>query len=117
MEGYIGHPFLSLEYLLALNRRIAGGRGNRIEALRSAYCRCWTYLFPDGEMDRSLKAIASLAPFAYALTCHDLRSGDREVRPELAALLRSLGRRMLAVDESPEATLAPTLSGTAPSSI
>jgi hypothetical protein len=117
MEGHIGHPFLSLEYLLALNRRIAGGRGNGIEALRSAYCRCWTYLFPDGEMDRSLKPVESLAPFAYALTCHDLRSGDREVRPELAALLRSLGRRMLAAAESSEKTLVPTLSGKAPSSI
>lgn len=95
MEGHVGSPLLSFEYLQSVKRRIAGNPQDQFDDLRSVYRSGWSGMFSARDMNRALHLIALLAPFAYAVTCHDPRCGDHEASPELAALLRSLGRRML----------------------
>lgn len=92
-EGHIGHPLLSLEYLRAMAGR-SGIREDHQVAQRLEYLSCWSEAGAVREMARSLTLMPLLAPFAYALSCRDLLTGDREVRPELGALLRTLARRM-----------------------
>lgn len=99
MQGHIGHPFLTLEYLLALNRRLSPIDVTVSDALCQEYLGCWRDICSVRQLERSLRHIPLLAPFAYALSCHDLREGADGKRPELASLLRSLARRMHAEAE------------------
>lgn len=101
MEGHIGHPLLSLEYLRAMGRR-TGMREDHLAAQRLEYLSCWPEAGVLREMARSLALMPLLAPFAYALGCQDPDASDQEVRPEVAALLRSLARRMHAAAEHRE---------------
>jgi hypothetical protein len=99
MQGHIGPPFLTLEYLTALNRRMSAADSALTDALRQEYLGCWRDVCSARQLEQSLKLIPLVAPFAYALSCHDPREGADGVRPELAALLRSLARRMHAEAE------------------
>lgn len=106
MQGHLGHPFLTFEYLLALNRRLLPADIALTDALRQEYLGCWRDVCSVRQLKQSLKLIPLVAPLAYALSCHDLREGADGVRPELAALLRSLARRMRAEAERLECSMA-----------
>ena len=41
MQGHIGPPFLTLEYLTALNRRMSAADSTLTDALRQEYLGCW----------------------------------------------------------------------------
>jgi hypothetical protein len=105
MQGHLGHPLLTLEYLLALNRRLSPVDVTLSRALCQEYLSCWRDVCSVRQLEQSLKLIPLVAPFAYALSCHDLRKGLDGVRPELAALLRSLARRMYAEAERLECSM------------
>ena len=94
MHGHVGHPFLTLEYLLAVGRRILLGDEALVHSVRQEYLRPWRRCCCEHALERCTELIRLVAPFAYALSCHDLRQGTSQIRPELAPLLRSLARRM-----------------------
>ena len=99
MQGHVGHPFLTLEYLQAVSRRILPGDEALVGSLEYQYLSQWHLGCCDQALKRCTELIGPVAPFAYALSCHDIGRGASEIRPELAALLRSLARRMCTESE------------------
>lgn len=98
MQGHVGNPLITFEYLSALRRRLVpGGAVDRV--LRDEYLSAWRCYCPDPKLEQALRLIPLLAPFAYGLTLLDFHTSVDHVRPELAALLRSLARRMYAEAE------------------
>jgi hypothetical protein len=93
MQGHIGNPLLSFEFLLALCRRLLPGDDTLVTALRREYLCRWQSQFPDRDLERCSALVPLLAPFAFALNFRS-PTGWQEERPEVAALLRSLARRM-----------------------
>jgi hypothetical protein len=93
-EAYVGHPFLTFEYLLAHFRRIHTGEMTLESKLKSAYIECWRP-FVSAEKLEELAAISPLiAVFAYAVTAGTWKDASRLQSTKVAGYLRSLTRRM-----------------------
>jgi hypothetical protein len=93
MQGHVGNPLLTFEFLLALCRRFRPGDEALIAALRLEYLRGWQSSCQAQELEHCSELSPLLAPFAFALNFL-APAADQEERPEVAALLRSLARRM-----------------------
>lgn len=96
MQGYVGHPFLTFEYLLALLRRLRPDLDGWQPSLREAYCQAWKGFCSGRQMTRALELTPLIAPFALALSCGIWQQNPCRMSPQLAKLLRSLARRMFA---------------------
>lgn len=95
MQGYIGPPFVMLEYLLALLRRLRPDLTEWAKPLQEAYCQRWTGICSAYQMFEALKLSPLVAILAYGVTLPDWRENARNVSPNSAKLIRSLGRKML----------------------
>ena len=93
-EAYLGHPFLTLEYLLEQVRRIGSLDASSRTQITSAYTFRWKNLFEPAEIGRSLACTPLVAVFLYAISVDAWRDPVPSYRPEVAKLLRSLCRRM-----------------------
>jgi hypothetical protein len=92
-EGYVGPPFFALQYLLENSRRMRGEDANRDRSLLLSYERQWTRFASRKEIAKALKNTSLLATFTYAASIGSWRNLEN-IRPESAAYLRSLTRRM-----------------------
>jgi hypothetical protein len=98
VQGHVGHPFLTFEYLLALARRIAATHSIDFDAVRREYLELWRPFHPIRQLEQAFDFVPLIAAFAYALTACGGRS-LRNPHSEIAPLIRSLGRRMHVVAE------------------
>jgi hypothetical protein len=92
-EAYVGPPFFAFQYLLENSRRLHGEDPNGEQSLLSSYARHWTRFASFKEIAEVFRVAPLLAAFTYAASSSDWRNHD-SIRPEHAAYLRSLTRRM-----------------------
>ena len=93
-EAYLGHPFLSFQYLLEHFRREFAD-GTELESrLTEVYKAPWQNLLPAGVVDEALTLAPLVAVFAYAAGTSAWRDQQRLRDPNLAGYFRSLARRM-----------------------
>jgi hypothetical protein len=93
-DAFVGHPFLTFQYLLEYLRK-ANLQDNSWEcALLSTYAHHWQPFASPGEIARALECAPLLAVYAYAASGNAWCDPDLRSRPEIAGCLRSLARRM-----------------------
>lgn len=93
-QGHVGFPFLTLEYLLLLVRRVSRfDQGERLAALRE-YLRPWESICSGEQIVRALEVTPILAVFAYALVCGGSRQEVYTGAAQLPGYLRALARRV-----------------------
>jgi hypothetical protein len=93
-EACVGHPFLTLAYLLEVLHRLLDADRSWQEQIISTYTEPWKCFVDPVEIAHSLALIRPLAVFAYAVSCGAWRDPVQRARPEIARHLRSLTRRM-----------------------
>jgi hypothetical protein len=93
-EACIGHPFLTLQYLLEHFRRQCSNGTFRESTLISAYANRWSSLFSQDEIAEALRMSPLLAVFAYAACWNAWRESAIYNSDSCAGYLRSLVRRM-----------------------
>ena len=93
-EACIGHPFLTLQYLLAHLDRDGFLDPRSRGRIVSAYAARWKYFAEPAEIDQHLALAPLVAVFAYAVSIDAWRDPSLRRRPEVAKFLRSLARRM-----------------------
>jgi hypothetical protein len=92
-EGCVGHPLFTFQYLLEHWRRFHGMDAAE-EPILSAYTTPWQSFVSSRQINSDLRVISLLAAFAYAASNQVWRNSDASRRPETAAFLRGLTRRM-----------------------
>ena len=93
MQGHVGNPLLSFEFLSALCRRLLPEDESLPADLRSEYLFRWRDHCPVRNLEHCSELVPLLAPFAFAMNFRG-PTGWQPERPEVEALLRSLSRRM-----------------------
>jgi Phosphotransferase enzyme family len=93
-EAFVGHPFLTFQYLLEHSRRnFAQDRSQELQ-LVARYSTPWRAFASDSDVRRALEVSPLMAVFACA-TGNDLWTDPRKLEdPRTAGYLRSLTRRM-----------------------
>lgn len=93
-EIYVGHPFFSLEYLLAHFGRGADSNSYDRSRMVDAYTTPWRKWVSNDRITEALAVTPLAAVFTYAVGIdawkHDVRLRD----PKIAGYIRSLARRM-----------------------
>jgi hypothetical protein len=93
-EACVGHPFVAFEYLLEHLRKLLPKDDSMEAKLSSVYTRPWQR-FADPQAIAEATAVAPLlAAFTCAVAAETWRDESRRSRLDIAALLRSLTRRM-----------------------
>jgi|HubBroStandDraft_6_1064221.scaffolds.fasta_scaffold30415_3 hypothetical protein len=93
-EGYVGPPFLTLEYLLEHYRRTVETEGALDRNIADAYYKRWENLIPSDVLAEARALGPLVAVFAYAVVTEAWIRPEQLEEPENAAYLRSLARRM-----------------------
>jgi len=93
-EGAIGHPFLTLQYLLVGFRRFHGHKAAWERSLVSAYIKPWQPFVCREAVRNAMRISPLLAMFAHAACGRAWRDPELLERPEIASHLRKLLRRM-----------------------
>jgi hypothetical protein len=93
-EACVGHPFLTLDYLLAHQGREGCVDPHSRTQIVSAYAARWKDFIEPAEIARHLAFAPLLAVFAYAVSIDARRDPNQRHRPEIGKYLRSLARRM-----------------------
>jgi hypothetical protein len=92
-EAFVGPAFFTFHYLIEHRRRVHGTRSADLHSLVASYTQHWRRNAAPGEIALALRLTPLLAAFTYAAASRSWR--DLEIiRPETAALLRSLTRHM-----------------------
>lgn len=94
-EAYVGHPFLTFEYVLEHFRRVSGGNRTLESRLVRSYITPWKQLIPSSVIDEAMALAPLLAVFAYAAGSETWRDQHTLPNPKAASYLRSLARRMM----------------------
>ncbi len=92
-EAYVGPPFFSFQYLLEHWRRLHKEDSRKESSPLTYYAKHWTRFSTTEQIARTFELTPLLAAFAYATSGLAMRSAE-SLRPETAAYLRSLVRRM-----------------------
>jgi Phosphotransferase enzyme family len=92
-EGSIGHPFFTMQYLLEHSRKSRSTYGGETNEILSSYLTPWQSFADVRQIAADLALTPLLAAYAYASSM-ELRTNRESPSPEMAALLRSLARRM-----------------------
>jgi hypothetical protein len=93
-EACVGHPFVAFEYLLEHLRKLRP-KDNSLEArLASVYTKPWERFVDSQAIAEAIAVAPLLAVFTCAVAADTWRNESRRARPDIAALLRSLTRRM-----------------------
>jgi thiamine kinase-like enzyme len=93
-EACVGHPFFTLQYVLEHARRMRGADQSQEESITLSYAKTWEALVERNRIAAALQASSLCAVFAYAAHHPGWRNRETARRPEAAAYLRSLTRRM-----------------------
>jgi hypothetical protein len=92
-EGFLGHPFLTFEYLLEHFRRSGASKAQEAD-IRAYYSVPWRTFVSDNAIHRATETAPLAAVFAYAAR-NELWNKPRAIEDrQRAASLRSLVRRM-----------------------
>ncbi len=89
-EAFVGHPFLTIAYLIEYLRRNPARQSREGEIL-DAYTSAWRLYFEEKSVNAALSVAPMLAAFAYAVS---IDVSQYPIQPDTAKLLRSLTRRM-----------------------
>ena len=92
-EAYVGHPFLTFDYLLQHLRRFRG-QGLWETAVTSAYAQEWLALADPTAVRQALALSPLIALLAYAFSADGWRDPKHRFAPEVASYLRSLTRQI-----------------------
>ncbi len=93
-EAFVGHPFLTFQYLLEHFRRAFGQDHSRETQLVARYSSPWCAFVSEREIRRALEVAPLVAVFVYAAG-NDLWTDQQKLEdPRRAGYLRSLTRRM-----------------------
>jgi hypothetical protein len=93
-EAFVGHPFMTFQYLLEHFRRAFGEHDPRETQLVARYCSPWRNFISEDAIRRALEIAPLIAVFSFA-TGNDLWTDSQKLQePDVAAYLRSLARRM-----------------------
>jgi Phosphotransferase enzyme family len=93
-EAFLGHPFLTFEYLLEHFRRAFGQNHAQETQFVACYTSPWRVFVSDSDILRALEVAPLIAVFAYAAG-NDLWRDSRSLEePRREGYLRSLTRRM-----------------------
>jgi hypothetical protein len=93
-EACVGHPFVAFEYLLEHLRKLRP-KDDSVEArLSSVYARPWQRFADPKAIAEAMAVAPLLAVFTRAVAAETWRDESRRSRPDIAAVLRSLTRRM-----------------------
>jgi len=93
-EAYLGHPFLTFEYLREHFRKTFREGDLRTAPLLDHYIAVWRATVSDRSLRRSLEVTPLLAVFACAGKSDAWSDPEKVREPQTAAYLRSLTRRM-----------------------
>jgi hypothetical protein len=93
-EAFVGHPFLSFEYLREHFRRTFGQNHPAEAQLTASYIGQWRSFLSEDEVRRALEAAPLMAVFACAVGNDAWKDTRRLDEPHAPAYLRSLTRRM-----------------------
>jgi Ser/Thr protein kinase RdoA (MazF antagonist) len=93
-EAYVGHPFFTFQYLLEHWRRFHGADATAESTVLSAYTTPWQSFVSSQQIAAAFQLTPLLAAFTYAANTHQLCTQTAIWRPETAAFLRTLTRRM-----------------------
>ncbi len=93
-EAYVGHPFLSLQYLLEHGRRAHESNAVVEARLVESYRERWERVVSRSAIDVAFELTPLLAVFAYAAGTNLWRDPERPQHPATAGYVRSLTRRM-----------------------
>jgi hypothetical protein len=92
-EAYVGHPFLTFDYLLQHLRRFQG-QGLWETAVTSAYAQEWLALAHPIAIRQALALSPLIALLVYAFSADGWRDPKHRFAPEVASYLRSLTRQI-----------------------
>jgi hypothetical protein len=93
-EAYVGHPFLTFEYLLEHFRRSHPGKTSQESAARLAYAARWNSLYPFGVISEAMAVTPLITILAYAVCVRGFPDSRPDDDPRLGGFLRALTRRM-----------------------
>ena len=93
-EGFVGHPFLSFEYLRQHFRRTFGLNRSEEAELTACFTAPWRSFASEDQIRLALRVIPLVAVFACAVGDQAWKDPRRLEEPRTAAYLRSLTRRM-----------------------
>ncbi len=93
-EAFVGHPFLTFQYLLEHFRRAFGQDRSQETQLVARYSSPWCACVSESEFRRALE-VAPLVAVVVCATGNDLWTDPQKLEdPRIAGYLRSLTRRM-----------------------
>jgi hypothetical protein len=93
-EAFVGHPFLTFEYLLEHFRRTFGQDDSQETQFAARYTSPWRAFASESDIRRALEVAPLIAVFTHAAG-NDLWADPRKLEdPRSAGYLRSLTRRM-----------------------
>jgi hypothetical protein len=92
--GGIGHPFLTLEYLLEQLRTIHPASESLRARLTSTYWSHWRSCLEENALREAVRLAPLLAAFSYASSSDACRDSARRSDPGTAGHLRSMARRI-----------------------
>lgn len=93
-EAHVGHPFLTVEYLISYLRKNYPALIPFEDDLRSCYLRRWVTVSSAEDVSEAFLLLPLAAVFAYAAAGTAWRGEERLKIPRIAGYLRSLTRRM-----------------------
>lgn len=93
-EAYVGHPFLTFEYLREQLSRNHPNKKAWQSEVTSSYLDPWISLVSADVATRALEVTPLVAVLAYALGNNTWQDAERVQNPKLAGYFRSLVRRM-----------------------
>ena len=93
-EAFVGHPFLTFQYLLEHFKRTFGQQHSQVTQLIVRYSCPWRAFASENDICRALEAVPLVAVFAYATGNDQWKDPGELQEPHVAGYLRSLTRRM-----------------------
>jgi hypothetical protein len=93
-DAYVGHPFISFQYLLEHFKREVGRDGDLQSQLSGAYSQVWEDFLPSDVISTAMEQSRLVAAFAYAASLFGWQDETKLRHPEVARSLASMVRRM-----------------------
>lgn len=95
-EASVSHPFFTLEYLLAIARRLHAHNERLYRSVEESYLARWKEVYAPTTLAEIRRWTPLLAMFAFSLSCSQFEEDEDDLSPDMRKLLRSMARRMYA---------------------
>jgi hypothetical protein len=93
-DAYVGHPFISFQYLLEHFKREVGSAADLESGPLAAYSQVWQEFLTSDLISKTMEQSRLVAAFAYAASLFGWHDETKLRRPEVARSLASMVRRM-----------------------